>query len=289
MTYQTILYTVERGRARITLNRPEKRNALSKQLRTELSDALWNADDDTAVHSVILRGAGPSFCAGYDMTPGSDPGPAHGRRSGFGGGSIEDMSWDLEQGNLQLMPLFEMHKPVLAGVHGYCVAGGTDVAFLSDIVVATDDALFGYPPVRDQGGPPIHLWTYLVGPQWAKRFLLTGDLMTGRDAARIRLVYKSVPDEAALGEELDAIADKMALIDNEVLATNKRQVNLALELMGMRTMQRLAAELDARGHLAPGEAEFYKRVEAVGVRVAARERDAKFGGGRVTVDWVANG
>jgi enoyl-CoA hydratase len=132
------------------------------------------------------------------------------------------------------------------------------------------------------------MWTYLAGPQWAKRFLLTGDLMSGADAARIGLMYRAVP-EAALDDELDLLADKMSQIDVELLAVNKRTVNLSLELMGARTMQRLAAELDARGHLAPAEKLFYQRVEAVGVRQAIRERDAKFGDSRVTASYVRNG
>lgn len=281
MDYETIRYQVERGRARITLYRPEKRNALSRVLQRELHQALWEADGDPDVHSVILRGAGSSFCAGYDLgevhtgEPGAD-GPIS------GGHRVEQLSYDLEYDQRLRMALFDMHKPVLCGIHGFCIAGGTDIALLCDILVAADDAQIGFPPVRDMGIPPHHMWIYHVGPQWAKRFLFTGDLISGADAAKIGLVLKAVP-EAQLDAELDALADRMALVDVSLLGLNKRMTNLALELMGARTMQRLAAEFDARANLAPSSDHITQRIDEVGIREAVRERDAKFGSGRIEV------
>ena len=275
-----IAVEVERGRARITLNRPEKRNALSLQLLEELHEALWDADADREVHSVIVRGAGPCFSAGYDLTEGGkarDPRRPQVRRS------FDDDSWQLERAQRLRMALFDMHKPVLAQVHGFCLAGGTDIALLCDMVIAADDATFGFPPARDLGALPNNLWLYNVGPQWAKRLTLTGDTVTGREAAQIGLVLKSVP-AALLEAEVEGLADRLALIDPDLLAANKRIINLGLELMGARTLQRLACENDARGHLAESARAFVRNAGEKGLKTALRERDAKFGDGRARVN-----
>ena len=279
----SILYEVERGRARITLNRPEKRNALSFPLLTELSEALWDADADREVHSVILRGAGKAFSAGYDLT---EPPSREGLRGGAsyrGGRSIDDDIWQLERSQRMRMAIFDMHKPVLAQVHGHCLAGGTDVALLCDMVIAADDASFGVPPARDLGALPNNMWLYNVGPQWAKRLTLTGDTITGKEAAQIGLVMKSVPPEL-LEAEVEGLADRLALVDADLLAANKRIINLGLELMGARTLQRLACENDARGHLAASARGFVKTAAEKGLKTALQERDAKFGDGRARVN-----
>src|SRR5690606_34573600 len=160
-------------------------------------------------------------------------------------------AWRLEDAQHDRMTIFDMHKPVIGQIHGYCVAGGTDLVFLCDIVVAAEDARIGFPPVRAMGGPPQHMWTYHVGPQWAKYMLLTGEFITGAEAERIGLVWKAVPAEQ-LTETVEELADRLAMVHPDFLAGNKRAVNLAMELMGARTMQRLAAELDARMHASPG-------------------------------------
>jgi len=280
---QSIVYEVERGRARITLNRPEKRNALSLALLTELSEALWDADADREVHAVIIRGAGTCFSAGYDLT---ETAPRTGKRGGAsyrGGRSIDDDIWQLERSQRMRMAIFDMHKPVLAQVHGHCLAGGTDIALLCDMVIAADDASFGFPPARDLGALPNNMWLYNVGPQWAKRLTLTGDTVTGKEAAQIGLVMKSVPPEL-LEAEVEGLADRLALVDADLLAANKRIINLGLELMGARTLQRLACENDARGHLAASARGFVKTAAEKGLKTALKERDAKFGDGRARVN-----
>ncbi|MFQ5880101.1 MAG: enoyl-CoA hydratase-related protein [Dehalococcoidia bacterium] len=269
MAYETILCQTEGGRARITLNRPEKLNAISLQMQEELDRALWEADSDPGVHVVILRGAGRAFSSGYDISP----------TAGQGQMSLERDIWRLEQGLFKRLAIWDMHKPVIAQVHGYCLAGGTDLALLCDIVIAAEDAVIGFPPVRAMGSPPNHMWTYLVGPQWAKRFLLTGDSVSGKEAERIGLVLKAVPADE-LEAEVESLADKMAKIDVDLLAANKRIVNVALELMGARTVQRLAAEMDGRAHLAPSVAEFARIAREVGLKAALEWRDAKFGDSR---------
>jgi len=275
MAHETILYEPDGGVARITLNRSEKLNAISWQMQEELQRALWQADRDPAVHVVTLRGAGRSFSAGYDIEPPRAEGMTH----AAGQHTMERDIWGLEQATRMRNALWEMHKPVIAGIHGHCLAGGTDVAFLCDIVIAADDAKIGYPPVRALGSPVNHMWTYLVGPQWAKRMLLTGDTISGVEAERIGLVLKSVPSER-LDAELDDLAGRMALIDVDLLAANKRIVNMALELMGAQTMQRMATERDAIARQAPVVTEFYQMAKEKGLKAALEWRDNRFGDGR---------
>ncbi len=284
--YRTILYEVDRGRARITLNRPEKLNALSGELQQELNTALWEADGDTAVHAVIIRGNGRAFSAGYDITPlpARPPGSAEGAGTVYrGGATFDDDAWRMERAQRLRMAIFDMHKPVIAQVHGYCLAGGTDVALLCDIVIAAEDATIGFPPARAMGALPNNMWVYLVGPQWAKRFFLTGDTVTGAEAAKIGLVLKAVPANL-LEAEVEGLVDRMVMIDTDLLSANKRIVNLALELMGARTMQRLAIENDARAHLAPSVREFGRISREQGLKAALHWRDAKFGDGRARVE-----
>lgn len=282
-----ILYSVIDGCAHITLNRPEKRNALSLPLQAELSTALWEADNNSAVHCVLLKGAGPSFCSGYDLTryqadtqnsfPGSAENKYRGQRT------LDDDAWQLELAQRYRMALFDMHKPVIAQVHGYCIAGGTDLALLSDMVIAADDAIFGFPPARDLGSLPNQMWVYNVGPQWAKRLLLTGDTITGKEAQQIGLVLKSVPLKY-LESEATQLAQRLALIDPDLLSANKRAVNLALELMGARTVQRLAAEIDARAHNSLAASDYRQSVRDNGLKETLRQRDARFGDGRACVN-----
>ncbi len=282
MDYEAIIYEVERGRARITFNRPEKLNALSIQLQQELNHALWEADNDNRVHTVILRGAGRAFSAGYDLTPRSpvERDPDDTTRTGT---TFDDDAWRMEQGQRLRMAIFDMHTPVIAQIHGYCVAGGTDVALLCDMIIAADDTLIGFPPARAQGALPNNMWLYNVGPQWAKRLMLSGDFVTGADAAKIGLVLKAVPLDL-LEQEVEGLADRLAMIDTELLSANKRIINIGLEIMGARTLQRIATENDARAHLAPSVAEFGARSREHGLKAALQWRDTKFGDQRALVD-----
>ena len=284
--FENIIYEVENGRARITLNRPEKLNALTLQLQAELNEALWEADNNNDVHCVILKGAGRAFSAGYDLTGAGGKVPVSRIESEENdyrkSMSPDDDAWRLERAQRYRMALFDMHKPSIAQVHGYCLAGGTDVDLLCDMIIAADDAVFAFPPARDLGALPNNMWLYNVGPQWAKRLTLTGDSITGAEAAEIGLVLKSVPPDL-LEQEVEQLADRLALIDPDLLTVNKRIINLALELMGARTLQRLAAENDVRGHNTRGAAGFRKSVMEKGLKETLRDRDAKFGDGRARV------
>jgi enoyl-CoA hydratase len=287
--FKNIIYEVEKGRARITLNRPEKLNALSHDLLYELQEALWEADDDTAVHCVILKGEGRAFSAGYDLT---GPRPEYGYsrvrskdKKYRGGRKVDDDAWQMEKTQRYRMAIFDMHKPVIAQIHGYCLAGGTDVALMCDMLIAAEDATIGFPPARDLGALPNNMWLYNVGPQWAKRLNLTGDSVTGKEAAQIGLVLKAVPADK-LEYEVEQLADRMALIDPDLLSANKRIINQGLELMGARTLQRMAVENDVRGHNAETALTFGQRVQEKGLNATLRERDAKFGDGRARVNGV---
>lgn len=288
MEYKTLIYQVENGRARIILNRPEKLNALSAELQEELNHALWEADNDTNVHAVILKGNGRAFSAGYDLSPLARR-PVEGEAAdGYtavyrGRTSFDDDAWNLEKAQRLRMAIFDMHKPVVAQIHGFCLAGGTDLAFLCDIIVAADDVRIGFPPARAMGALPNNMWIYHCGPQWAKRMFLTGDSLTGADAAKIGLVYKAVPADL-LEAEVEGLVDRMAMIDSELLSANKRIVNLQLELMGARTIQRMAAENDARAHLAPSVKEFGRIAGEQGLKSALGWRDTKFGDQLARVD-----
>jgi len=280
-SFEHIDYQVENGRARITLNRPEKRNALSIELVEELRDALWEADDDTSVHCVILKGAGSSFCAGYDLTasrPRNDDGVNRRRRS-----SLDDDAWGIERFQRSLRTLTEMHKPTIAQIHGHCYAGGTDLALYCDILICADEASIGYSALRNMGAAPNQMWLYHIGPQWTKRLLLTGDTLSGKDAAQIGLVLKSVPQEY-LEQEVESLADRMSWIDPEMLSTNKRIINVGMELMGAQTLQRLAAENDARAHTTKAARDVFQQIATEGLRAALNDRDAPFGDSRARVN-----
>ncbi|HLY58486.1 MAG TPA: crotonase/enoyl-CoA hydratase family protein [Stellaceae bacterium] len=270
--------------ATITLNRPEKRNALSPLLIKELHDAFLEADDLNSVSVIILEGAGQDFCAGYDLAFGSDPAnqqdPEGLYRTRLG--SFDDDCWTMERKMGQMLIIPEVHKPVIAKIQGRCLAGGAEMALLCDILIAAEDAKIGHPGTRGLGSPPVNMWYYHIGPQWAKRLLLTGDSISGTDAARIGLVLDAVP-AAELDAEVDALARRMTLIDPDQLACQKRVVNLAMELAGSRNMQRLSMEMDARAHASTGprRAKLKAELREFGVRTAVRRRDAAFGDGMV--------
>lgn len=276
--YEEIRYEVEHGRARITLARPPKHNAMTLTLLSELEHALWEADDDLEVHCVILRGEGPSFCAGYDLTAlGGTKRPGH--RTGR---THDDDIWLIERNNRRIRALWEMHKPCIAQVHGNCLAGGTDLAMACDIVIAAHDARIGFPAARAMGALPNNLWMYHCGPQWAKRLQLTGDCVTGADAEKIGLVMKAVPPDL-LEDEVEGLADRFSLIDPDLLAANKRITNLAMELMGAQTLQRLAGENDARAHRSHAVRDYGRSVKEHGLKEALRRRDEPFGDGMARV------
>lgn len=284
-----IAFDVSDGVARITLDRPDKRNALSGGMLKSLHDAFLEADDRRDVNAILLSGAGRDFCAGYDLTDsyggkseeGPDYDPSLYRTRA---GTLDDDIWHLERQQDLTLVMLDLHKPIIAKVQGNCLAGGTDLAFSCDIVIAADEAKIGFPAARANGTPPTNFWFYHCGPQWAKRMLFTGDTISGLDAARIGLVLEAFPADR-LDDEADALARRIAAVDAEILATHKRVVNMQMELAGARLSQRYAAECDARAHLSQGprRARFRTDMAEAGLKEALRNRDAPFGDGRITL------
>jgi enoyl-CoA hydratase len=254
---------------------------------SELHGALMEADDLLDVNVIILAGAGKDFCAGYDLqgaysqrdVEAADP--SNYRKTIR---SLDDDSWSVERNYDWMGTISKIHKPVIARVHGNCLAGGTDLALMCDMVIASETARIGFPATRANGSPPNHMWIYHCGPQWAKRLLMTGDSVTGADAAKLGLVLEAVP-----AEELDAavneLARRISFVDSDLLSSHKRIVNLALELMGADTLQRLAAENDARAHKSEGprRAQFKADFASGGMKQALKGRDEPFGDGMAKV------
>jgi enoyl-CoA hydratase len=255
---------------RLTLNRPDQHNPLTPRSIREILRAVAEAEGDAAVRVVIIRSTGRSFSSGYgfvaeDVEPG-DFAP-HAAMEGDVTAMLElAAGW---------AKVWECAIPVIAQVHGNCLAGGTDLALHCDLVLAAEDARIGFPPVRSMGVPPTNMWLYHLGPQWTKRLLLTGDTLTGTQAEAIGLVVGTAPSDALDDVVLD-LATRMALIGRDLLIANKRVVNMGIELMGRSQLQKFAALNDAIGHRAPEATAFSDRIGEIGLRNAVRERDAAF-------------
>ena len=269
MSYEFLEFERVGRVGRITLDRPEKLNALSIGLQTEIVTAAKEAEADPEVHALLIRGRGRAFSAGYDITPTDERGAERAERTIRSDiNRMEDMvgRWNT---------LWNLRIPTIAQVHGYCVAGGTDLALHCDMIVVAEDAKIGFTPVRAMGTPPTHMWIYSVGPQWAKRMLLTGDLIDGDKACQIGWAVDAVP-----AKELDDVALKLATrmshIGKDLLTANKYIVNKAVELMGRTLLQQIALEHDAIAHLAPEALEFSRISQEQGLRAALDWRDGPF-------------
>jgi enoyl-CoA hydratase len=273
-----LTYEIKNRVATITLNRPEKRNAISPDLAREIQTALQESDDRTEVRCVVIQGAGKDFCAGYDLNAYAGSQTDYNPDEYRGRTAFDDDVWHLRQSSMMRLQAFDMFKPVIAKVHGNCLAGGTDLALMCDMIVAANDARIGFPATRSIGSPANHMWVYHCGPQWAKRLLITGDAIRGKDAAKVGLVMKAVPKEKLDGE-VELLSKRVASVESDLAACNKRIVNMAMELMGSRTMQRMASEMDGRAHLSKAFNGFFETTKAKGLKAALHERDAPFGDG----------
>ena len=271
MSYETILTEVRERVMHLTLNRPERRNALSERLKEELLRAIEAAESDEGVGCILIKGAGPAFCSGHDFTDLAEA------QHGLEPRDITplDLLNSLDKVTDPWAKLWNVSKPTIAQLHGYCLGGGMELAFNCDVVFAAEDAMIGYPPVRAQGSIQTYMWNYLVGPQWAKIIMLTGDQVDGATAAQIGLVAKSVPSNE-LGEQTHALARRMALIPHELQAVNKALCNKALELMGREQMQDLARQADRFAYSGRTAAEWKRRLLENGPREAVNWRDDKF-------------
>lgn len=267
----TVLYERDGRIARVTLNRPEKLNAINDSMPRELSDAIARANREDEVHVIVLSGTGRAFCSGYDLE-------LYAEQTRPCPGS-QDMPWDplidysfMSENTTHFMSLWRSLKPVICKLHGYAVAGGSDIALCSDLIVMAEDAQIGYPPARVWGCPTTAMWVYRVGAEQAKRLLLTGDLINGVEAARIGLVSQAVP-AVELDSTVDALAERVARIPKNQLMMQKLVINQAYENMGLATTQMLATLFDGIARHTPEGVAFKALAEKEGFKAAVKLRD----------------
>jgi enoyl-CoA hydratase len=252
---------------RLTLNRPEKRNALSNELRGALFEALEAGDRDPEVRVMVLRGAGSCFSAGYDL----------------GGGAAQPYPFQTAGGAGQwarhvvegCFRIWDLAKPVIAQVHGWCLAGGSELATACDLVYVAEDAHIGYPPVRMMSPPDNQFHAWLCGLRPAMEMMLTGDAIDGLEAVRVGFANRAFPAER-LDAEVLAMASRVAKIPTDVQQMNKRSVHRAMEIMGLRAAIRAGAEIQALALTTPSSRETFARFRE-GVSQALDARDGAFG------------
>ena len=278
MSFETILYSTAGPVATITLNRPEHLNTIVPPMPDEVEQAVGEATRDQDVKVIVLRGAGRSFCAGYD----------------FGGGFehwndylATDGKWDPGKDfamatapelapTQKFMSIWRTPKPVIAQVHGYCVGGGSDFALCADLIVASEDAVIGTPYSRMWGAYLSGMWIYRLGLARTKLHALTGRPLDGKQAAEVELINQAVPF-GELEQTVAELAADLASIPSSQLAAMKLVVNQAYENMGLASTQTLGPILDGLMRNTPDALEFIKRAESEGVGSVVRERDVGFG------------
>jgi enoyl-CoA hydratase len=269
--FETIVYSAADRVARITLNRPEKRNALDLRLRSELVDALRLAEEDDDVAVVLLDANGPSFSSGYDMTqrPVTEPPRGWIRSAHFDRWTDQFARSCLRD----WLVIWDLLKPVVAKVHGHCLAGATELMSMCDIAFVADDAVIGYPPMRGMSTPDVPFFPWKLSMAHAKYLQLSGNCVTGREAAEMGWVAKSFPAaelEAGVAREVRALA----AIAPDLLAANKGALNQAYEAMGMRANLQSAWQWHAlSAAFRPGAGDFSAAVERGGLRAGLAWRD----------------
>jgi enoyl-CoA hydratase len=253
---------------RITLNRPEKRNALDHALRGAIIRTLQQADADPEIRVMIVRGAGTCFSSGYDLA---------------GGSAGHDLPWYTAGGDGHWprhvtqgwMSIWELAKPVIAQVHGYCLAGGSELATCCDLVYIADDAQMGYPAVRF-GVPDNHFHAWFLGMRKAMEMMVTGDSISGVEAARLGWANASYPAEQLEARVLE-VAQRIVRVPADLVQLNKRVVHRQMEIMGLHTGIRAGSELCALGTHQKSMHEFLKKIRERGLTGALDERDSPFG------------
>jgi enoyl-CoA hydratase len=267
----TVRYEVDGRIARLTLDRPERLNAIDEAMPRDLRDAVRAAERDERVRVIVLAGAGRAFCAGYDLELYAEaPGPNR---------ATQAMPWDptldyafMAENTECFMSLWRCRKPTIAKVHGHAVAGGSDIALCCDLVVMAEDARIGYMPARLWGCPTTAMWLYRVGAEKTKRLLFTGDTISGREAAAWGLVVEAVP-ATGLDATVERLAARIAGVPQNQLMLQKLMVNQAFENMGLATTQMLATLFDGIARHTPEGVAFKRRAEAAGWKTAVAERD----------------
>jgi enoyl-CoA hydratase len=293
-TLSALTYQVTGRIARIALNRPERGNGITLEMPRELAACVERANLDPSVHVIALSGNGKGFCGGYDLVASAEgrwEGPADEAPSGspLDPGVIAEnhdpsRPWDatvdyamMSRNVRGFMSLFHGEKPVVCKVHGFCVAGGTDIALCSDLLVIEESARIGYPPARVWGVPTTALWAHRIGPERAKRLLFTGDLITGAQAHEWGLAIDA-PPAGELDARFEGLLERIALVPVNQLVMMKLLVNQSLYAQGLQAAQLLGTVFDGVArHTREGYA-FQARAAEAGWRAAVRERDEPFGG-----------
>ncbi|GAB7358637.1 hypothetical protein MBLNU230_g3867t1 [Neophaeotheca triangularis] len=274
--FQALLYSTSTNNrvATITLNRPEHFNAISPELPQELRAAVKLANSDAQVHCIVIKGNGPGFCGGYDLSISAEK-----AERGTTAGSQDTSNGYDPLLDYQMMKeytecyaeLFHSHKPTIAQVHGAAVAGGSDIALCCDLVVMAEDARIGYTPTRVWGCPTTAMWTYRLGPEKAKRMLFTGDLVDGKTAADMGLVLKAVPLRE-LEEAVRLLTDRISSVPVNQLWMQKRVVNSIIE-GSVASSQQLSTIFDGLTRNSPEGMAFQQLAATRGFKAAISQRD----------------
>jgi enoyl-CoA hydratase len=288
-----IEYELDGRVARLTLNRPERGNGLTRGLIDSLAACVEEADLDPAVHVLLLSGHGKGFCGGYDLVESAEGQGRLGDSGGAPEGSPLDPlvmaqnhnpagTWDpmvdyamMSRNVRAFMSLFHCSKPVVCKVHGFCVAGGTDLALCSDLLVIADDARIGYPPARVWGSPTTSMWAYRLGPQRAKRLLFTGDLLTGAEALEWGLAIQA-PVASELDAQAEALVARIAQMPINQLQMMKLLVNQSLYSQGLHATQLVGTVFDGIARHTKEGYEFQGLAAREGFKAAVRARDDPF-------------
>jgi enoyl-CoA hydratase len=291
---ETMTYERDGRIARITLDRPERGNGITAAMPRELAACVERANLDPEVHVIALAGNGTGFCGGYDLVEsaegmGIDREDEHAPK----GSPLDPMvmavnhnpegQWDpvtdfqmMSRNVRGFMSLFHSEKPTVCKVHGFCVAGGTDMALCSDLLVIEDKAKIGYPPARVWGVPTTALWAHRIGPARAKRLLLTGDSLSGTQAEAWGLAIEAAP-AAELDDRFEALLERIARVPINQLVMHKLLVNQALYAQGLQATQVLGTFFDGIARHTPEGFAFQQRAAEAGFKEAVRERDEPFG------------
>lgn len=277
MAYQSIAYQTDGRVATVTLNRPDRLNAIDPHMPGEIADAVQRANEDDAVHVIVLTGAGRGFCSGYDLKLSAETtGEVTGSQlAGEGGGPWDPMRdfYMMNRNTECFMSLWRSYKPTIAKINGPAVAGGSDIALCCDLIVMAEDAVIGYPPARVWGCPTTAMWVYRLGAQLAKRMLFTGDLISGREALELGLCLDAVPLDG-LDDRVEALAQRIAGVPKNQLMMQKLMINQAYENMGLSNTQMFATLFDGITRHSPEGVWFKQRAEEAGFKQAVAERDS---------------
>lgn len=266
LDYSLVIYEADHDShvATVTMNRPEKRNALSHQLRAELFHALKVAEADKEINVIVLKGAGKCFCSGYDFGGGMGM-----QEPDFGSQYVGDSHWARYLIN-QYWQIWELSKVVIAQTHGYVLAGGTELCFVCDLLVTTPDCQFGYPPMRNVAAPDLMWFPWLLPPRIAREMVYTGDNISGEEAYRLGMANYCVPEED-IDEFVGVYAKRIALIPWHLATLRKRSLQKAYELMGVKEALEICALMQAQLN----QNEYVKESYALEAKIAKKELTMK--------------